>query len=87
MCGLRTSSNPQSRSLSLHRSEQPRQGTRPDEQTVRARLIDDPLVRTACELPAFGGQLDAEQRVKRLREVLHQLPVKCTPVCFSTALD
>jgi RNA polymerase sigma-70 factor (ECF subfamily) len=40
--------------------------------------VDDPLVQEQlAELPAFGGQLDAEQRVKRLREVLHQLPVKC----------
>jgi RNA polymerase sigma factor (sigma-70 family) len=40
--------------------------------------IDDPLVQQQlAELPAFGGQLDTEQRIKRLREVLHQLPPKC----------
>jgi len=40
--------------------------------------IDDPLVQEQlAELPAFGGQLDTEQRVKMLREVLHQLPAKC----------
>jgi RNA polymerase sigma factor (sigma-70 family) len=40
--------------------------------------VDDPLVQEQlAELPAFAGQLDTEQRVKRLREVLHQLPPKC----------
>jgi RNA polymerase sigma factor (sigma-70 family) len=40
--------------------------------------IDDPLIQEQiAELPSFGGQLDSEQRVRRLREVLHQLPVKC----------
>jgi len=40
--------------------------------------IDDPLVQEQLtELPAFGGQLDREQRVKRLREVLRQLSPKC----------
>jgi RNA polymerase sigma factor (sigma-70 family) len=50
-----------------------------DEQTGAGALdVDDPVVQEQlAELPAFGGQLDAEQRVKRLREVLHQLPVKC----------
>lgn len=39
---------------------------------------DDPLVQEQlAELPAFDGQLDAEQRTKRLGEVLHQLPPKC----------
>src|SRR3984893_5574685 len=40
--------------------------------------IDDPLIQEQlAELPAFAGHLDAEQRVRRLREVLHQLPPKC----------
>jgi RNA polymerase sigma factor (sigma-70 family) len=40
--------------------------------------VDDPVIQEQlAELPAFGEQLDTEQRVKRLREVLHQLPVKC----------
>jgi RNA polymerase sigma-70 factor (ECF subfamily) len=40
--------------------------------------IDDPLVQEQlAELPAFAGQLDTEQRIKRLGEVLHQLPPKC----------
>ncbi len=34
--------------------------------------IDDPLIQEQiAELPSFGGQLDSEQRVRRLREVLH----------------
>jgi len=40
--------------------------------------VDDPLVQEElAELPGFAGQLDAEQRIKRLSEVLHQLPPKC----------
>ncbi len=40
--------------------------------------VDDPLVQEElAELPGFAGQLDAEQRVRRLTEVLHQLPPKC----------
>ena len=40
--------------------------------------IDDPLVQEQLsELPAFGGDLDGERRVDRLREVLNQLPPKC----------
>jgi RNA polymerase sigma factor (sigma-70 family) len=40
--------------------------------------VDDPFVQEQlAELPAFAGQLDAEKRVKRLREVLLQLPAKC----------
>lgn len=40
--------------------------------------IDDPVVQEQlAELPAFIGELDTEQRVQRLREVLHQLPAKC----------
>jgi RNA polymerase sigma-70 factor (ECF subfamily) len=43
--------------------------------------IDDPLVQEQLsELPAFGGQLDREQRIRRLREVLRQLPPKCQAV-------
>ena len=40
--------------------------------------VDDPMVQEQlAELPIFTGQLDKEQRIKRLREVLHQLPPKC----------
>jgi RNA polymerase sigma factor (sigma-70 family) len=40
--------------------------------------IDDPLVQEQlAELPAFGGLLDREQRIIRLREVLAQLSPKC----------
>jgi RNA polymerase sigma-70 factor (ECF subfamily) len=40
--------------------------------------VDDPLVQEElAELPGFAGQLDAEQRIKRLSEVLHQLPPRC----------
>lgn len=40
--------------------------------------VDDPLVQAQlAELPMLGGQLDAERRIKRLREVLEQLPPKC----------
>jgi RNA polymerase sigma factor (sigma-70 family) len=43
--------------------------------------IDDPLVQEQLvELPAFGGQLDREQRIERLREVLRQLSPKCQAV-------
>jgi RNA polymerase sigma-70 factor (ECF subfamily) len=40
--------------------------------------IDDPRVQEElAELPAFVGQLDTEQLIRRLREVLAQLPPKC----------
>lgn len=40
--------------------------------------IDDPLVQEQlAQLPAFGGELDRERRVDRLREVLGQLSPKC----------
>jgi RNA polymerase sigma-70 factor (ECF subfamily) len=40
--------------------------------------IDDPTVQEQlAELPAFGGELDRERRVDRLREVLTQLSPKC----------
>ncbi len=40
--------------------------------------IEDPLVQEQlADLPAFGGQLDREERIKRLREVLSQLSPKC----------
>jgi RNA polymerase sigma-70 factor (ECF subfamily) len=43
--------------------------------------IDDPLVQEQlAELPPFGGQLDRELRIKRLREVLRQLTPKCQAV-------
>lgn len=40
--------------------------------------VDDPLVQEElAETPGFAGQLDTEQRIKRLTEVLHLLPPKC----------
>ncbi len=40
--------------------------------------IDDPLVQEQlAELPTFGGELDRERRVRRLREVLDELSPKC----------
>jgi RNA polymerase sigma factor (sigma-70 family) len=40
--------------------------------------IDQPtLQEQLAELPALAGQLDDEARIKRLREVLQQLPPKC----------
>ena len=40
--------------------------------------VDDPIVQEQlAELPSYAGQLDAQERIKRLREVLHQLSPKC----------
>jgi RNA polymerase sigma factor (sigma-70 family) len=40
--------------------------------------LDDATVQEQiAELPEFDGQIDAQQRVTRLREVLRQLPPKC----------
>jgi len=40
--------------------------------------VDDPAVQEQlAELPAFGAYIDTEARIKRLREVLRQLPPKC----------
>jgi RNA polymerase sigma-70 factor (ECF subfamily) len=40
--------------------------------------LDDATVQEQiAELPGLDGQIDAEQRVTRLREVLRQLPPKC----------
>jgi RNA polymerase sigma factor (sigma-70 family) len=40
--------------------------------------VNDPAVQDQlAELPSFGGQIDAAQRIKRLREVLHELSPKC----------
>lgn len=40
--------------------------------------VDDPLLQEQlAELPAFAEDLDTQQRIKRLREVLQQLPPKC----------
>jgi RNA polymerase sigma factor (sigma-70 family) len=51
---------------------------RHERQDGAALDVDDPLVQEQlAELPAFASQLDAEQRIKRLREVLQQLPPKC----------
>ena len=51
---------------------------RQEHKDVAVLDIEDPLVQEQlAELPAFAGQLDTEQRIKRLREVLQQLPPKC----------
>lgn len=43
--------------------------------------IDDPMVEEQiAELPAYGNEVDTEQRVRRLGEVLPQLPPKCQAV-------
>ena len=49
------------------------------ERRDRAALdVDDPVVQEQlAELPSFGGELDSEQRIRRLREVLEQLSPKC----------
>src|SRR5215475_1269088 len=40
--------------------------------------IEDPVVQEQlAELPAFPGELDKEQRIRRLRDVLQQLPPNC----------
>jgi RNA polymerase sigma-70 factor (ECF subfamily) len=40
--------------------------------------VDDPWVNEQlAELPHIAGQLDTQTRIKRLREVLNQLPPKC----------
>jgi RNA polymerase sigma factor (sigma-70 family) len=40
--------------------------------------VADPAIQEQlAELPSFSGQIDAEQRVKRLREVLRELSPKC----------
>jgi len=40
--------------------------------------IDDVKIQEQlAELPGFAGQVDDEQRIRRLREVLHQLSPKC----------
>lgn len=40
--------------------------------------IDDPGVQQQlAELPSFGAEVDQQQRIKRLQEVLSQLPAKC----------
>lgn len=53
-----------------HATQESRHGTTVD--------IDDATVQEQiAEVPALDGQIDAEQRVVRLREVLRQLPPKC----------
>jgi RNA polymerase sigma-70 factor (ECF subfamily) len=48
---------------------------------ARVLDIDDALVQEQlAELPPFGGQIDREQRIKRLREVLRELSPKCQAV-------
>ena len=45
---------------------------------AQALDVDDPLVNgELAELPHIAGQLDTQTRIKRLREVLNQLPPKC----------
>jgi RNA polymerase sigma factor (sigma-70 family) len=40
--------------------------------------IDEPTVQAQlAQLPSYGGEIDREQRVKRLHEVLNQLSPKC----------
>ena len=53
-----------------HAVKQRRQGMRVD---VEDAAVGEHLT----ELPSFGGQIDAAQRVTRLHEVLQQLPPKC----------
>jgi RNA polymerase sigma-70 factor (ECF subfamily) len=53
-----------------HAAREWRRGTTVD-------VNDATIQEQIAELPSFGGQIDAEQRVKRLREVLRQLPPKC----------
>ncbi len=44
----------------------------------KALDVDHPLVNEQlAELPHIAGQLDTETRIRRLREVLDQLPPKC----------
>jgi len=51
---------------------------RRDRRDWAALDVEDPLVEAQlAELPAFGGELDRAARIKRLREVLQQLPPKC----------
>jgi RNA polymerase sigma-70 factor (ECF subfamily) len=51
---------------------------REERQADSALDVDDPLIQAQlAELPVLGGHLDAERRLKRLREVLEQLPPKC----------
>jgi RNA polymerase sigma factor (sigma-70 family) len=53
-----------------HARREPKDGTVLD---VDSSFVQEQL----AELPVFAGQLDAQQRIERLREVLHQLPPKC----------
>jgi RNA polymerase sigma factor (sigma-70 family) len=40
--------------------------------------IEDALIQQQlADLPSFGNELDTQQRIKRLQEVLRQLPAKC----------
>lgn len=51
---------------------------RHERQDGAALDVDDPVVQEQlAELPAFASELDTERRIKRLREVLQQLPPKC----------
>lgn len=46
-------------------------------QASRVDIDDQNVQQKLGELPSFDGQLDSDQRVRRLREVLAQLPAKC----------
>jgi len=40
--------------------------------------IDDPHIQQQlAELPGYGSEFDTQRRIKRLQEVLQQLPAKC----------
>ena len=51
---------------------------RQERKDAAALDVDDPQVQEQlAELPSIAGELDNEQRIRRLREVLQQLPAKC----------
>ncbi len=52
--------------------------SRQESKAAGALDIDDPVVQQQlAELPSFGAELDTQERIKRLQEVLRQLPEKC----------
>ncbi len=52
--------------------------TREERRSAGMLDLDDAQVQEQlAQLPTFGAQLDAQQRTRRLREVLRQLPPKC----------
>jgi RNA polymerase sigma-70 factor (ECF subfamily) len=49
-----------------------------DQQRARSVDVQDPSVHELlADVPRFDNQVDGEARIRRLREVLHQLPPKC----------